>query len=57
MYPLLYTFGINVERFLDTLPYMGMGMLGIFIVTAIIICSVFLLNFFTKPRKKNDENK
>lgn len=56
MYALLYTFGINVEQLLDSLPIMGMGMLGIFIVTAIIICSVFLLNFFTKPRKK-DENK
>lgn len=54
MFANLYTFGINVEQLLDALPIMGMGMLGIFIVTAIIIGTVYLLNFFTKPRKKDD---
>lgn len=31
------------ERFIDNLPYMGKGMLGIFIVIGIIIVSVYLL--------------
>ncbi len=41
----------NAENALDTLEYMGKGMFGIFVVTAIIILSVFLLNKFTS--KKN----
>lgn len=47
---------INVQQFLDSLPVMGMGMLGIFIVTGIIVLTIAALNFFTRPRKK-DENK
>ena len=38
---------INVQAFLDSLPIMGMGMVGIFIVTVIIIVVVFLLNKIT----------
>ncbi len=44
-------FKINVDAFLDSLPTMGLGMLGIFIVTGIIVLTVGALNFFTKPRK------
>ena len=40
---------INVNAMLDTLQYMGRGMLGIFIVTAVIIVLMYLLNhFFSK---------
>ena len=39
--------GINVQGFLDSLPIMGMGMAGIFIVTVIIIAVVSLLNKVT----------
>ena len=38
---------INVQAFLDSLPIMGMGMVGIFIVTVIIIVVVSLLNKIT----------
>ena len=38
---------INVQAFLDSLPSMGMGMVGIFIVTVIIIVVVSLLNKIT----------
>ena len=40
---------INVNAMLNTLQYMGRGMLGIFIVTAVIIALMYLLNhFFSK---------
>lgn len=43
-------FEINVKQFLDSLPKMGLGMLGIFIVTGLIILTIVALNFFTKPK-------
>ena len=47
----------NVDNFISTLPVMGKGMLGIFIVTAAIILTVILLNKFTSkpPKKENEE--
>lgn len=39
---------MNTEAFMDTLPVMGMGMLGIFIVTFAIIGCVWLLRKFAK---------
>lgn len=53
MFTNLYTFGINPEAFMDSLPTMGLGMLGIFIVTGIIVLTVATLNFITQPRNKN----
>ncbi|MBQ8210541.1 MAG: hypothetical protein IJZ35_08175 [Clostridia bacterium] len=49
----------SIENLLASLPIMGKGMLGIFIVTAIIILVVMALNYTTSPRakKKKDENK
>ncbi len=41
---------INVEAFLETLPIMGMGMLGIFIVTGVIILSIVILRNLTRPK-------
>ncbi len=38
---------ISVEKFMDALPIMGMGMLGIFIVTAVIIGVIWVLNTVT----------
>ena len=35
---------INVQAFLDSLPIMGLGMVGIFVVTLIIIAVVMILN-------------
>ena len=36
----------------DTLRILGLGMLGIFIVTAAIIIAITLLNLITNPIKK-----
>lgn len=37
-------FNLNTEALLETLPIMGKGMLGIFIVTFVIVLSMLLLN-------------
>lgn len=37
-------------NFITNLKYMGMGMLGIFIVIAIIILSVYILSAFKKNK-------
>ncbi|MHB1150794.1 MAG: hypothetical protein ACYCWE_10920 [Eubacteriales bacterium] len=42
---------MNVELFLDTLPIMAKGMLFIFIVTAVIIFSIILLNKITGAKQ------
>ena len=42
----------TVAPLTDTLSIMGLGMLGIFIVTAAIIISITLLNLITSPIKK-----
>ena len=39
---------MNVDALLQTLPIMGKGMLGIFIVTVVIIFMIVLLNRFAK---------
>lgn len=46
---------MNPAQFLQTLPIMGYGMLGIFIVTAVIILSIALLNRLTRKKKKGGE--
>lgn len=48
---MLNTFNINVQGFLDSLPYMGKGMLGIFLVTGAIILAVAILNKATEGKK------
>ena len=47
----------NLDNFVSTLPIMGKGMLGIFIVTAAIILTIAVLNKFTSnpPKKENEE--
>ena len=45
----------NPAAFVENLKYMGVGMLGIFIVIGVIILSVVVLNKVTSPRKKNTE--
>lgn len=39
---------MNIEQFFNSIPYMLKGMLGIFIVTAVIILAVVLLNSCSK---------
>lgn len=41
---------INVQGFLDSLPIMGIGMVGIFVVTLIIIAVVEILNHTTSKK-------
>ncbi len=41
----------NLENTVYTLPMMGKGMLGIFIVTVIIIAAVAILNKVTSDKK------
>lgn len=40
----------DVQGLLETLPYMGKGMLGIFIVTCAIILTVMILNKATSKK-------
>lgn len=40
----------------DTLSILGLGMLGIFIVTAAIIIVITLLNLLTAPSKKRKKS-
>lgn len=42
------SFSVNPQAFIDSLSIMGMGMLGIFAVTAVIILLIKLLNFAFK---------
>ena len=45
---------LNVQAFLDTLPIMGKGMAGIFIVTCVIILAMILLRAVSdSDQKKN----
>jgi Na+-transporting methylmalonyl-CoA/oxaloacetate decarboxylase gamma subunit len=44
---------MNVDLFLSTLPMMAKGMAGIFIVTAVIILTMYILNALTK--ENNDK--
>ena len=46
------TFGFYPETLLTTLPVMGMGMLGIFLVTCVIVLAVVILS---KLGKEKDE--
>ena len=41
---------LNLNAFLDSLGYMGMGMLGIFIVTAIVVLCIKALNAATRDK-------
>ncbi len=47
------TFGFFPETLAETLPIMGMGMLGIFLVTSVIILAVLVLS---KVGKKDEED-
>ena len=39
---------LNFEAFLETLPVMGLGMLGIFLVTIVIILTMVILALISK---------
>ena len=44
-------FDFNPARFFEALPYMGLGMFGIFVVIGLIICVIVLLNKITAGKK------
>ena len=46
----------NAMNFITNLKYMGIGMLGIFIVMGVIIASVYGLNKLFSGKKKKDNN-
>ena len=50
---------INIPNFIESLGIMGKGMLGIIVVTAILIISIYVLNFIgiKIEKKKDDDNK
>ena len=48
-----YKFAVTPDKFIDALPIMGKGMIGIFIVMGIIILCVSGLNHIgSKPKKE-----
>ena len=44
----------NIDAFLNSLPMMGKGMLGIFVVTGIIILMIALLNKLTTAKQTEE---
>ena len=42
----------TVDTFMQSLPILGKGMVGIFIVTGVIILSIMALNYLTAEKKK-----
>ena len=44
-------FEISIDKLMESLPIMGKGMIGIFLVTLVIVGVVYLLNVATKPKK------
>lgn len=47
---------LNFGSLSETLVYMGKGMLGIFIVTAVIILSMIILNKVFSSPSNSDKN-
>lgn len=45
---------LNIDAFLDSLPLMGKGMLGIFVVTLVIILMISLLNKLTAAKQTEE---
>ena len=45
--------GFHPETLLDTLPVMGMGMLGIFLVTCVIVLAVVILSKLGKGKEED----
>ncbi len=50
-----YHFAITPDKFVESLPIMGTGMLGIFVVMGVIILCVGGLNKISDPKKKKDK--
>lgn len=48
---------INFDRFFFSLQYMWQGMLCIFIVTAVLMSTIYMLNHFTSRKKREKKKK
>lgn len=46
----------NVDKLMESLPLMGKGMLGIFVVISVIMLTIFILNKTTSTKKKSKDN-
>lgn len=46
---------IDINAFLNSLPIMGVGLLGIFIVTIVIIAGIYILKAFSSKTAGDDE--
>ena len=46
---------IDINAFLNSLPIMGVGLLGIFIVTIVIIAGIYILKAFSSKTAGGDE--
>jgi len=44
----------NPMKFVENLKYMGIGMLGVFMIIAIIMAATYGIMRFTSGKKKND---
>ena len=49
-------FHIDFQAFLDSLPIMGMGMLGIFIVIFVVFLMIMVLNSVTGKKKEDGDD-
>ena len=52
-----YEFAFTPDKFVESLPIMGTGMLGIFVVMGVIILCVSGLNALGNKPKKEKKNK
>ena len=43
---------IDFSKFISNLPYMGAGMLGVFMVIGIIIAATYAVNYFSNKANK-----
>lgn len=48
---------VEPMHFVDNLKYMGLGMLGIFIVIGVIMLLTMILNSVTQEKPKQDDDK
>ncbi len=47
---------IDIDAFMDSLPIMGIGLLGIFIVTIVIIAGIYILRALTAGKSESDKS-
>ena len=54
----MLNFYFEPVQFVKNLKYMGIGMLGVFMIVAIIMAATYaIMHFTSKSNKKDDDNK